>query len=220
MLNKRSQTKNTNKKSYDSIIKVQKQAKVIYSGGSLGSFHLGGGQVATARSREQTCQMLIVSCLGLLAGYMGVFTLWKCTKQYLNDWYLLLYKCSTPTKLTPHQPRAAEDRDSFLISSPLATSLDLEPWQSWTHHTSAFMCIKSYLSCTDQHPPVGSVWVPKLDHNSQGHPCTSVRVEVSWSVLTPRQIQRWMLMQLSHRDMAQVTVPLAVQVARTALVLL
>lgn len=62
------------KNPYDYIIKVQKQAKVIYSGGSQGSFHPGGGQVVTARGTEQTSQMLIIFCLGLLAGYMGAFT--------------------------------------------------------------------------------------------------------------------------------------------------
>lgn len=62
------------KNPYDYIIKVQKQAKVIYSGGSQGSFHLGGGQVVTARGTEQTSQMLIIFCLGLLAGYTGAFT--------------------------------------------------------------------------------------------------------------------------------------------------
>lgn len=37
----------------------------------------------TARGTEQTSQMLIIFCLGLLAGYMGVFTSRKCTKGTL-----------------------------------------------------------------------------------------------------------------------------------------
>ena len=50
---------------------------------------------------------------------------------------------------------------------------------------------------------------PKLRQNSRGRSCMSVRVELSSCGLTTRQIQRWRLMWLSPRNMAQVPRPLA-----------
>lgn len=106
---------------YDSIVKVWKQANVIYSAGSLGRV-TWEGTGSDCKSTGRTSPVQITLCLDLAAGCTGVSTC-ECAPCAAFTMPPSAPRGSTPIEHTHYQPKAA------VSLYPLATSLDLEPWR-------------------------------------------------------------------------------------------